>query len=166
MSKNLAAPKSAAASKVEKTPDYSYLASKEVSSLHLALAAFIEDHGGPEIDPKAIQAVLSAHGTFQKSDYNKNREDYKARTAASIYKGGVTTSKNFEWVVNPETGESELVETEAPKVEEPKEVEAPKTAPKAAPKPKAATTPKTAPKAAPAKTVTRRPRKAVTTATK
>lgn len=144
-------------SNVSKTPDYSYLAEKEPSSLHHALKAFIEEHGGPDIDLKTVQAVLSAHGTFQKSDYNKNREDYKPRTAASIYKGGLTTSKNFEWVTNPETGEEERVEVEAPKAEAPKKAPARKTAPKApakaeAPKaaPKAATRRRTPAKAAPA----------------
>lgn len=113
-----------------KTPNYAYLADKEPSNLHHALKAFIQDHEGPEVDLKTIQAVLSAHGAFQKSDYNKNREDYKPRTAASIYKGGVTTSKNFEqYVINPETGEEERVQVEAPKAEEPKAVEAPKKAP-------------------------------------
>lgn len=130
MSKTTAAPKSAVSKETEtKTPDYGYLAEKDPSSLHHALKAFIEDHNGPEVDIKTIQAVLSAHGTFQKSEYNKNREDYKPRTAASIYKGGVTTSKNFEWVVNPETGESERVEVQTE--EAPKEVEAPKTETKA-----------------------------------
>lgn len=119
-----------------KAPNYAYLAEKDPSSLHHALKAFIEDHGGPEVDIKTIQAVLSAHGTFQKSDYNKNREEYKARTAASIYKGGVTTSKNFEWVINPETGEEEQVEVQAPKA--PAKAPAKAAAPKAAPAPKKA----------------------------
>lgn len=119
-----------------KAPNYAYLAEKDPSSLHHALKAFIEDHGGPEVDIKTIQAVLSAHGTFQKSDYNKNREDYKPRTAASIYKGGVTTSKNFEWVINPETGEEEQVEVQAPKA--PAKAPAKAAAPKAAPAPKKA----------------------------
>ena len=138
-----------------KVPNYAYLAEKDPSSLHHALKAFIEDHGGPEVDIKTIQAVLSAHGTFQKSDYNKKREDYKPRTAASIYKGGVTTSKNFEWVINPETGEAEQVEVQAQKAEAPKEAEAPAT--KKAP---ARRTPAKAQAKAPAKTTTtRRPRK-------
>ena len=146
-----------------KVPNYAYLAEKDPSSLHHALKAFIEDHGGPEVDLKTIQAVLSAHGTFQKSDYNKNREEYKPRTAASIYKGGVTTSKRFEWVINPETGEEEQVEVQAPKAEEPKQ--APAKAP--AKKAPARRTPAKAQAKAPAKTTTtRRPRKTTTTPAK
>lgn len=142
-----------------KVPNYAYLAEKDPSSLHHALKAFIEDHGGPEVDLKTIQAVLSAHGTFQKSDYNKNREEYKPRTAASIYKGGVTTSKNFEWVINPETGEEEQVEVQA---------KAPAPAPTKAPAKKAPArrTPAKTQAKAPAKTTTRRPRKTATTPAK
>lgn len=146
-----------------KAPSYAYLAEKEPSSLHHALKAFIEAHDGPEVDIKTIQAVLSAHGTFQKSDFNKNREDYKPRTPQSIYKGGVTTAQNFHFVVD-EDGVEVRVEGPAP---EPKKVAPkPKAAPKAAtkaPTPKAITK-APEPKAAPAKTA-RRPRKTVATAT-
>ena len=141
-----------------KAPSYAYLAEKEPSSLHHALKAFIEAHDGPEVDIKTIQAVLSAHGTFQKSDFNKNRDDYKPRTPQSIYKGGVTTATNFHFVVDEE-GVEVRVEGPAP---EPKPVPKPKAAPKA-PEPKAITK-APEPKATPAKT-TRRPRKAVATAT-
>lgn len=137
-----------------KAPSYAYLAEKDPSSLHHALKAFIEDHGGPEADLKTIQAVLSAHGTFQKSDYNKNREDYKARTAQSIYKGGVTTAQNFHFVVD-ENGVEQRVEGPA---SEPKPV--PKAETKPATKPKAPRKTTTTTKAAP-KATTRRTRKPV-----
>lgn len=154
-----------------KAPNFGYLAEKEPSDLHHALKAFIEDHGGPETDLKTVQAVLAAHGKFQASDYNKNRESYKPRTAQSIYKGGVTTSERFHYAVDPTTGAEVRVEgpKPEPKAVEPKAVEAPK--PKAATKAPArrkAATPaasKTATTAA-AKAPTRRPRKAVATATK
>lgn len=148
-----------------KAPNYAYLAEKDPSSLHHALKAFIEEHGGPEVDLKTVQAVLSAHGTFQKSDYNKNREEYKARTAASIYKGGVTTSKNFEWVINPETGEEERVQVETPKAEEPKAVEAPAKKAPARRTTKAPAKTETAEKA-PAKAPVRRTRKPAAAASK
>lgn len=140
-----------------KVPNYAYLAEKDPSSLHHALKAFIEDHGGPEVDLKTIQAVLSAHGTFQKSEYNKNREDYKPRTAASIYKGGVTTSKNFEWVINSETGEAELVDSETGEVKATEEAPKTETPAKKAP---ARRTTKTATKAAPKTETTEAPKKA------
>lgn len=138
-------------SKTPKAPNFAYLAEKDPSSLHIALKAFIEDHDGPEVDLKTIQAVLAAHGKFQASDYNKNREEYKARTAQSIYKGGVTTAQNFHFALDAE-GNEVRVEGPAP---EPKKV-APK-APTKAPA-KAATTPKKAP--------ARRTRKPAAAATK
>lgn len=151
-------------SKTPKAPNYAYLEEKEPSSLHLALSAFLKDHGGPEVDPKAIQAVLSAHGAFQRSDYNKNREDYKPRTPESIYKGGVTTTERFHFVVDEE-GNEVRVEGPAPepkKVAPKAETKAPAKAPTKAP---ARRTPAKTETKAPAKT-TRRPRKAVATATK
>lgn len=145
-----------------KAPNFGYLAEKEPSDLHHALKAFIEDHGGPETDLKTVQAVLAAHGKFQASDYNKNRESYKPRTAQSIYKGGVTTSERFHFAVDPMTGAEVRVEGPKP---EPKKV-APKAETKAPAKaPARRTTAKTETKAL-AKTTTRRPRKAVATATK
>ena len=133
-----------------KAPNFAYLAEKEPSSLHLALAAFIKDHGGPEMDPKQVQAVLSAHGKFQASDHNKRREDYKPRTPQSIYKGGVTTAANFHFVVDEDGVE---VRVEGPKPEPkaaPKKAAAAKPEPKAAPAAKAAPRRRTPAKKAPA----------------
>lgn len=141
-------------SNTPKAPNFAYLAEKEPSSLHLRLKEFIEDHGGPEVDLKTIQAVLAAHGKFQKSDYNKSRDEYKARTAQSIYKGGVTTTERFHFVVDEE-GNEVRVEGPAP---EPKPV--PKKAPTrkttTAKAPAKATTAKAPAKAAPARR-TRKP---------
>lgn len=120
-----------------KTPDFGYLETKEPSDLHTALKAFIEDHGGPEMDLKTIQVVLSAHGKFQKSDYNKQRENYRERSAVSIYKGGRSTTKHWEERAAKVQAEAQAKLAEQPESEsepEPKAPVKPKVGPKTATK--------------------------------
>lgn len=120
----------------EEIAKFQYLADKPVSSLHEALAAYILETSGIEISEKQVQAVLSIHGTFQKSEANKNRAEYKARTAASIRNGGQTTAERFAELARLE---AESLQTAAPEettevatetAEAAAEVEAPKPAAK------------------------------------
>lgn len=56
--------------------DWTYLAEKDPSSLHVTLAKLIEQRADVEITPKQVQAVLAMHPLFQRSDHNKARPDY------------------------------------------------------------------------------------------
>lgn len=120
----------------EEIAKFQYLADKPVSSLHEALAAYILETSGIEISEKQVQAVLSIHGTFQKSEANKNRAEYKARTAASIRNGGQTTAERFAELARLE---AESLQTAAPSeetTEETTETAAEVEAPKPAAKPR------------------------------
>lgn len=79
----------------DEVKDWTYLQEKEPSDLHEGLAEFILREAGIEIDSKQVQAVLSMHGTWQRSDENKARPGYRARTVASIHKTGATTAERF-----------------------------------------------------------------------
>lgn len=118
----------------EEIAKFQYLADKPVSSLHEALAAYILETSGIEISEKQVQAVLSIHGTFQKSEANKNRAEYKARTAASIRNGGQTTAERFAELARLEAESFQAAapseETTEVATETAAEVEAPKPAAK------------------------------------
>lgn len=59
-------------------PNAPQLATKPVSELHELHAAIATAATGVQIDPKAVQIILSLHGKIQRSDANKNRETYRA----------------------------------------------------------------------------------------
>lgn len=71
-----------AAAAVAAPSAFSYLAAKDPSSLHTALAAYIAVEAGVTISPKQVQAVLAMHGTFQASPENAARRtaETKSRT--------------------------------------------------------------------------------------
>jgi hypothetical protein len=82
--------------KAEESKDWTYLVDKEPSELHNALAEYISEESGLEVDPKAVQAVLAMHGSFQRSERNKARAEYRPRTQEAIYKTGAKTAERFE----------------------------------------------------------------------
>lgn len=114
----------------EEIQKFHYLAEKPVSDLHETLSTYIQEVSGIELSPKQVQAVLSIHGTYQKSEANKNRAGYKARTAESIRNGGATTAERFQQIVAAEQASAK----EAAKAEAAKE--AAKTETAEAPKPR------------------------------
>lgn len=98
--------------------DWSYLVAKPTNELHADLAAYIEENSElTNVDPKIIQAVLSMHATWQKTDRIARRR----RTEASIAKGGATTAVKRGYVmVNGVEVPIESAEVEAAPVEAPK----------------------------------------------
>ena len=71
-----AAPKAQPTKSEEK--DWTYLVDKAPSELHNTFADWISAELGIEMDPKAVQFVLAMHPTFQRSERNKSRSEYKA----------------------------------------------------------------------------------------
>lgn len=57
--------------------DYTYIATKAPSDLHVALADFVEKQSGVEVSAKQAQAVWLLCREFQKSEANKSREAYR-----------------------------------------------------------------------------------------
>lgn len=101
--------------------DWSYLVDKAPTELHHDLAAYVEENSNlVDVDPKVVQAILSMHATWQKTDRIARRR----RTEASIAKGGATTAVKRGYVM--------VNGVEVPVAEAP--VEAP-AAPVEAPKP-------------------------------
>jgi hypothetical protein len=56
--------------------DFTYLADKDPSDLHVTLAKVIEQRTDIDITAKQVQAVLSIHPYFQRSKLNKARPGY------------------------------------------------------------------------------------------
>lgn len=56
--------------------DWTYIAEKDPSDLHVTLAKLIGQRADIEITAKQVQAVLSMHPHFQRSKHNKTRAGY------------------------------------------------------------------------------------------
>jgi len=97
----------------------------DVHELHAAAysvldSAFLARFAGKNDDErlanavKAVQTVLSLHGPVQRSDANKNRANYRARSASSIAKGGRSTFEHYEAAAIAEANANVVEDDPAP----------------------------------------------------
>lgn len=81
--KATAAPKAKAEPRVKKSDipeedrDWTYLAEKDPTDLHVDFAAWLEDKTGLEVDLKTVQAVCVLRMVYQRSESNKKRSTYR-----------------------------------------------------------------------------------------
>ena len=101
------------------TFDFTYLLEKDPTEKSEVFAEFLEHFAGISISPRDISIILATHGKFQRSDFNKNRMEYRARSTESIYKGASTLKDKLEGrmdieVLGVEDAEAEVAETAEP----------------------------------------------------
>lgn len=99
------------------TFDFTYLLEKDPTEKSEVFAEFLEHFAGVSISPRDISIILATHGKFQRSDFNKNRMEYRARSTESIYKGASTLKDKLEDRMDIETlgvEDDEVVETSEP----------------------------------------------------
>lgn len=104
------------------TFDFTYLLEKDPTEKSEVFAEFLEHFAGVSISPRDISIILATHGKFQRSDFNKNRMEYRARSTESIYKGASTLKDKLEGrmdievlgVEDAEVVDAEVVETSEP----------------------------------------------------
>lgn len=99
------------------TFDFTYLLEKDPTEKSEVFAEFLEHFAGVSISPRDISIILATHGKFQRSDFNKNRMEYRARSTESIYKGASTLKDKLEGRMDIEVlgvEDDEVVETSEP----------------------------------------------------
>lgn len=72
------------ASLPESERDWTYLAEKDPTDLHVDMAAWLEEVAGIKADLKTVQAVCVLRMVYQRSDRNKARGSYRALPAEVI----------------------------------------------------------------------------------
>ena len=99
------------------TFDFTYLLEKDPTEKSEVFAEFLGHFAGVSISPRDISIILATHGKFQRSDFNKNRMEYRARSTESIYKGASTLKDKLEGRMDIEVlgvEDDEVVETAEP----------------------------------------------------
>ena len=99
------------------TFDFTYLLEKDPTEKSEVFAEFLEHFAGVSISPRDISIILATHGKFQRSDFNKNRMEYRARSTESIYKGASTLKDKLEGRMDIEVlgvEDAEVAETAEP----------------------------------------------------
>ncbi len=75
--------------------DWTYLAEKAPSDLHVDMARWIFEETGVEISAKAAQVVAVLRMEYQRSDANKNREAYRALKEEVVVERSIHMTQSF-----------------------------------------------------------------------